>query len=96
MLYWGTKDGCASKGEKKMNDFNYFLVLPWIVDFLFLGFGLLFWIRPEVSWFFKEGRAYGKYGEKEMPEDRKQAHRIRGIVFFAVGVIGLIPLLCRM
>ena len=54
-----------------MNDFNYFLVLPWIVDFLFLGFGLLFWIRPEVSWFFKEGRAYGKYGEKEMPEDPK-------------------------
>ena len=79
-----------------MNDFTYFLVLPWIVDFLFLGFGLLFWIRPEVSWFFKEGRAYGKYGEKEMPEDRKQAHRIRGIVFFAVGVIGLIPLLYRM
>lgn len=64
-----------------------------LVSILFLVPGAVFLVKPQVSWYLKEGRAYGK---KEMPEDRKTPHRIRGAVLFAIGLMGVVGFLWRL
>lgn len=70
--------------------------MDWIglaVSILFFVPGAVFLVKPEVSWYFKEGRAYGK---KEMPEDRKMPHRVRGAVLFVIGLTGMLGFLWRL
>lgn len=63
-----------------------------ILSGLFTVLGLVFLCAPQVSWYFKEGRAYGK---KEIPHERIKAHRLRGLVYFTIGALGLVATVIR-
>lgn len=63
------------------------------LSLLFLISGVIFLFWPQLSWYLAEGRAYGRYGAKEMPEDRKKAHLFRGVVLTLLGLPGLIQLI---
>lgn len=63
------------------------------ISLLFFVCGVVFLLKPQLSWYLAEGRAYGKYGEKEMPKERKKAHLIRGAVLFLLGLYGLVKLI---
>ena len=73
-----------SKGD--MMKFTAYLSL------LFLVCGLVFLVKPQISWYLAEGRAFGQYGQKEMPAERKKAHLIRGVVLVLLGLPGLVQL----
>ena len=63
------------------------------VSLLFFVSGVIFLAKPQLCSYLTEGRAYGSYGAKEMPKDRKKAHLARGAVLTLLGLYGPVQLI---